>query len=64
MIGAAGEPIARPRLLLTGDASARPDGLERALTRAGFHIEETTPGPHEPPPAVVSSRTPTAPGTA
>ena len=36
MTGTAGEPLARPRVLLTGDASARPDGLERALTRAGF----------------------------
>ena len=60
MIGAAGEPIARPRLLLAGDASARPDGLERALTRAGFHIEETTPGPHEPPPDAVLATLPAA----
>jgi two-component system cell cycle response regulator len=50
MTGAAGEPLVRPRLLLTGDASARPDGLERALTRAGFQIGERAPGPHEPPP--------------
>jgi two-component system cell cycle response regulator len=50
MTGAAGEPLVRPRLLLTGDASARPDGLERALTRAGFQIGESAPGPHEPPP--------------
>jgi two-component system cell cycle response regulator len=50
MTGAAGEPLVRPRLLLTGDASARPEGLERALTRAGFQIGETAPGPHEPPP--------------
>lgn len=50
MIGAAGEPVARPRLLLTGEASARPDGLERALTRAGFHVGEAPPGPPEPPP--------------
>jgi len=27
---------ARPRVLLLGDASARPEGLERELTRAGF----------------------------
>jgi two-component system cell cycle response regulator len=50
MTGAAGEPPVRPRLLLTGDASARPDGLERALTRAGFQIGESAPGPHESPP--------------
>jgi diguanylate cyclase (GGDEF)-like protein len=30
----------RPRVLLVGDASARPAGLERALTRAGFHLVE------------------------
>jgi two-component system cell cycle response regulator len=53
MTGAAGEPLVRPRLLLTGDASARPDGLERALTRAGFQIGESAPGPHEPPPDAV-----------
>ena len=50
MTGAAGEPLAEPRLLLDGDASARPDGLERALTRAGFHIGEVAPAPHEAPP--------------
>jgi GGDEF domain-containing protein len=50
MTGTAGEPLARPRVLLTGDASARPDGLERALTRAGLHVSETAPGPDEIPP--------------
>ncbi len=49
----AGEPPVRPRLLLTGDASARPQGLERALTRAGFHIGETPPAAAEPPPDAV-----------
>lgn len=38
MTGAAGEALARPRVRLDGDASARPDGLERALTRAGFNL--------------------------
>ena len=33
-----GAGLARPRVLLDGDASARPDGLERALTRAGFSL--------------------------
>jgi two-component system cell cycle response regulator len=36
-----------PRVLLVGDASARPSGLERALTRAGFQLierEELTNG--------------------
>jgi two-component system cell cycle response regulator len=31
---------ARPTVLLLGDATARPTGLERALTRAGFHLVE------------------------
>jgi two-component system cell cycle response regulator len=34
------EQPARPRVLLVGDASARPTGLERALTRAGFQLVE------------------------
>lgn len=34
------EQPARPRILLVGDASARPTGLERALTRAGFQLVE------------------------
>jgi GGDEF domain-containing protein len=50
MTDAAGERLARPRLLLDGEASARPDGLERALTRAGFHIGEAASAPREPPP--------------
>jgi diguanylate cyclase (GGDEF)-like protein len=33
-------PYARPRVLLVGDPSARPAGLERALTRAGFQLVE------------------------
>jgi diguanylate cyclase (GGDEF)-like protein len=31
---------ARPKVLLAGDPSARPVGLERALTRAGFQLVE------------------------
>jgi two-component system, cell cycle response regulator len=39
------EHPSRPRILLVGDASARPTGLERALSRAGFHlIEQEEPG--------------------
>lgn len=39
------EHPARPRVLLVGDASARPTGLERALTRAGFQlVEREEPG--------------------
>jgi diguanylate cyclase (GGDEF)-like protein len=34
------EQPARPKVLLVGDASARPAGLERALTRAGFQLLE------------------------
>lgn len=34
------EPLSRPRVRLAGDPSARPTGLERALTRAGFHLVE------------------------
>jgi two-component system, cell cycle response regulator len=39
----------RPRVLLTGDASARPSGLERALTRAGFHLVEREDNRAQPP---------------
>lgn len=34
------EQSTRPKVLLVGDASARPAGLERALTRAGFQLME------------------------
>jgi diguanylate cyclase (GGDEF)-like protein len=44
------EPLARLRLVLTGDASARPEGIERALTRAGFHLTEVLLSPGEAPP--------------
>lgn len=60
MTGSTGDSLARPRLLLTGAAAARPEGLERALTRAGFHIGETPPGPHEPPPDAVLTTLSTA----
>jgi diguanylate cyclase (GGDEF)-like protein len=36
---------ARPRLYLAGDASARPPGLERALTRGGFQVSEAAAHP-------------------
>ena len=35
------EPLAHARVLLIGDPSARPTGLERALTRAGLHLVES-----------------------
>lgn len=42
------DPLVRPRLLLVGDTSARPEGLERALVRGGFQVveaDEVPPGP-------------------
>ena len=45
--------MARPRLCLAGDASARPDGLERALTRAGFQLTEGLAFPALQPPDAV-----------
>ncbi len=60
MTGPAGPPLAQPRLLLDGDASARPDGLERALTRAGFHIGEAAPAAQEPPPDALLTTLPSA----
>jgi GGDEF domain-containing protein len=54
----AGESLARHRLLLTGDASARPDGLERALTRAGFSIGEASVGATEHPPDAILTTLP------
>lgn len=47
---------AQPRILLVGEASARPDGLERFLVRGGFQVTEAPyplPGPdgsHQHPP--------------
>ncbi len=43
---------ARPTILLLGDATARPAGLERALTLAGFHLVERD-SPEVPPDAVL-----------
>src|SRR5688572_30133726 len=40
VIQGAGEFPSRPRVLLLGEPSARPAGLERALTRAGFQLVE------------------------
>jgi diguanylate cyclase (GGDEF)-like protein len=40
---------AGPRLLLLGSASARPDGLERALARAGFQLLEADAPPRGAP---------------
>src|SRR6185437_1335623 len=51
----AGESLARLRLLLTGDATARPDGLERALTRAGFSIGESAGAAELRPDAILTT---------
>ncbi len=48
MTGAAGG-LARPRIRLDGDATARPAGLERALTRAGFVLIGEPGADNEPP---------------
>jgi two-component system, cell cycle response regulator len=46
VIEQAAEQPARPKILLVGNASARPTGLERALTRAGFQlVEQEDAGP-------------------
>ena len=45
--GLAPDQVIRPHVLLAGDAAARPQGLERALTRAGFllvEVEEASSG--------------------
>lgn len=55
-----GELVGRPRLLLTGEAASRPDGLERALTRAGFHIGESPPEVQETPPDAILTALPSA----
>jgi len=39
--GTPADSLVRPRVMLGGDASARPPGLERALTRAGFLLLES-----------------------
>ena len=40
----------RLRVLLLGDALARPEGLERALARSGFRVHESDDPRAEPPP--------------
>jgi diguanylate cyclase (GGDEF)-like protein len=48
------ESLGLPRLLLAGEAGSRPDGLERALTRAGFRVcEGTCVDPAAPPDAIL-----------
>lgn len=45
--------IPRSRVLLLGDAAARPEGLERALVRAGLALDETMPAADDAPPDLV-----------
>jgi diguanylate cyclase (GGDEF)-like protein len=52
------------RVLLAGDASARPAGLERALTRAGFAVTEVPAARTESPPVVVLIAAPDSEATA
>lgn len=47
------EPLTRPRVLLAGEVGARPEGLERALTRAGFQLIEAADGDRDPAPDAV-----------
>ncbi|HQR18289.1 MAG TPA: diguanylate cyclase [Gemmatimonadales bacterium] len=46
---ALGDVFAHPRILLLGDPTLRPDGLERALVRAGFQVLEADLVPDDPP---------------
>ncbi|HWA15435.1 MAG TPA: diguanylate cyclase [Gemmatimonadales bacterium] len=46
------DPLPARRLLLLGDASARPAGLERALARAGYMLVESEHGELDSTPAV------------
>lgn len=41
--------LAHPRVLLLGDPTLRPDGLERALVRGGFQVLEADAIPEDPP---------------
>ena len=45
--------MARPRVLLVGDAALRPEGLERELARAGLQVIEAPGQPGDPPPDAV-----------
>jgi GGDEF domain-containing protein len=48
------------RVLLAGDAAARPAGLERALTRAGFQLAEARPAGDGPEPDAILVTLPSA----
>ncbi len=47
------DSLSRPRILLAGNVSARPEGLERALTRAGFLLAEAPGGDRESAPDAI-----------
>lgn len=46
-------PLDLPQVRLGGDVASRPEGLERALTRAGFRVTEGARDPALPPDAVL-----------
>ncbi len=53
----------RPRVLLLGEAAARPEGLERALTRAGFQLlEQEDPDLHPASDAILITLSQLGPG--
>ena len=53
----------RPRVLLLGEAAARPEGLERALTRAGFQLlEQEDPAVHPASDAILITLSRLGPG--
>jgi GGDEF domain-containing protein len=60
MTGGASEPLARPRVRLDGEATARPDGLERALTRAGFQLVGDAAAADDSPPDALLTTLPDA----
>jgi diguanylate cyclase (GGDEF)-like protein len=51
--GASLEAMARPRVLLVGDAALRPLGLERELARAGLQVIEAPSPLGDPPPDAI-----------
>jgi len=50
---APGDVFAHPRVLLLGDPTLRPDGLERALVRGGFQVLEADLVPDDPYPGTL-----------
>jgi len=57
------EQLTRPRVLLLGEAAARPEGLERELTRAGFQLlEQEDPDLHPASDAILITLSQLGPG--